>query len=345
MNRLTAMEVLGTSLAAIAAFLIGLMFLPGGSTSSPTQPQIAMPKHAAPATAASQLPTQPADREPIAHALQLPQHLQRGKFQWRFLEGDTFYIEKATTLRQTSNSAGLALNRTQTMVLSCRVLPTSDAGETRLALRILGHKVVGKDPSAELGNLLAKGSKNMNLQVTLNQNDEVSELNGLVDEAARHTGDPELMREISRKMGVEAMWKEFLNRTFGFAPSQVVLPGDQWRRPVQFTYLCYGDLRGHSQYTHDGPGKDGEVISFTDIWKDEPPKDKSLFFGHTLKISKFKGEPAQGVLVFNVARGRLVRLESTIRLEITHESVPVDTNLKFEEKLSVRVLAENPMKE
>ena len=280
--------------------------------------------------------------------LAVPAAAADNKLEWKFKEGDTFYVENVTKTKQSLGAGGKAneTEKTTTAVARYKVIKTTADGAV-LEMQFAGTKVAGNDPVAALAGTLGDKLKEITFRVTLTTSGQVTKFEGFDEFVKTLVGDNELSAKTVRAMGLEELYVQGITQTFGFLPAKNVVKGDKWRQKGMMPLPLFGSLKTETEYAYQGPGEKGEQITFTETFTYELPKAME---GALLKITKgdAKVEPSKGTVVFDAATGRLVRLERPFKLKgtFTFDANGKEQALEMDQESTtvIRVFKENPLK-
>jgi hypothetical protein len=270
------------------------------------------------------------------------------KLEWKFKEGETFYVENETKTKQTigTGAAPVGLEKTTTTVAQYKVIRTTSE-ETVLEMQFAGFKGDAKDPIAAIAGAFAKDFKEITFRITLNMTGQVTKFEGFDDFIKKVAGDNEAVAKALRSMGSEELYRQGVTQTFGFLPVKGVTKGDKWKQTGNMPLPLFGALKSETEFAYQGPGEKGEQIAFTQQFTYELPKPQD---GALLRITKadVKIEPGKGLFIFDARAGRLVRLERSFKLKgtFTSEVGGKERTIDLEQESTVvsHVLSDNPLK-
>jgi hypothetical protein len=249
--------------------------------------------------------------------------------EWKFKEGDKFFIEAVTETKQTVTVSGMsaATSSSTYTTVSQFVVKKADAGSYTLDQTIEGIQVKsGKadDPTVGVASRHANLLKGAKFTFTINAAGKItSNLDGYDDFVRRQSGGNDKAEKRVREFLPEDVLKDELSAIFAVLPSKAVNTKDTWKR-TETVVLPWGKLTGESTYTYEGKDKDGEKIEVTQKWSYALPEATTS----DVKVTKGKVEvsDATGTIVVDPAAGRLVSHKE--KRHLTGQLTTTDTTKK-----------------
>jgi hypothetical protein len=237
--------------------------------------------------------------------------------EWKFKEGDKFYIEAVTETKQTVTVADKAATTSESTftTVSRFEVKKADAGSYTLEQTIEGVRVKSNktdDPTVAVASRFANLLKGATFKFTINSAGKVtSGLEGYDDLIKKLSGGNEKADKSNRALLPEDAFKEELNAIFGFLPDKPVKAGDPWTRKESMA-LPWGKLSGDATYTYAGKDKDGEKIEVKRNLTYALPDGE----GAGAKVTKgdIKVDDASATIVADPAAGRLVSATSKMHV-------------------------------
>jgi hypothetical protein len=277
--------------------------------------------------------------------LALPAYGQ-GSLEWKFKEGDKFYVESLTKTTQSLEMKGkkTEYNSEQSMVLSFKVLRVDRNGAV-LEETIEGVRVRTDDPTSSLAGRTANVLKGAAFRVTVTPAGKVTGFDGYVDWLKKIAAGSEAEATKLRFTLPESLFKEELATIFTVLPDGSASVGAKWQRPIDLPDSFRGDVSGVAEYTYKGKGDKGEEISVTAALKyTEPAKQED----RPVKLSNVKKDDMTGTVVFDAAAGRLVREDLSQREQgtvtvVLSEQQKATYNYKQKTDRTLRLLTTNPL--
>lgn len=269
------------------------------------------------------------------------------KIEWKFTQGDKFYLENVTNLKQTIEVMGqkIPMDSVNTTVSSFKVLKVAP-DEVVLEQKIESVKIKagqGAGPQAQVAEKMA-GSV---FTVTLNGKGEVTKIAGFDELIKKLSENNEEIGKLLKSILTEDTMKQGIQEAFSFVPGKPVNQGDSWKRQMRLSMGPMGTFIVDLDYTYQGKGKEGEEIGVKGVYGYEAPKAGGGG-GLPFKVTKgeFKTEDAKGLLIFDAVQGRLIRNEFNSKLNGTMTIAVGDQNaameLKQETQTRIRVLKDMP---
>jgi hypothetical protein len=274
---------------------------------------------------------------------------QEVKMQFKFKEGDKFYVEDVTKSKETIGAGCIkqTSDNKVTMVTSFEVKKvTTDS--CVLAMKVESVKVVSKE--ALLGKIMEK-LKGANFTVTLGNDGTVKGFEGYNDWVKSIAGDDDDQSKLLKSFLTESLFTNIIQNGFGFLPPKAVKKGDSWSNESKIPFSFLGEFKSKNTYTYEGKEGNLDVIAVKQQMKYTPPKAGTEIYGGALKLTRadLKAENVQGKFLFDSAKGRLASAEVSMTVS---GSLTVDVggnqqqlDLSEESTGTSRVLEKNPAKE
>lgn len=262
------------------------------------------------------------------------------KLEWKFKEGDKFYVQSVLTSKQSIDLLKTEAETTTTIVTSYAVKKVTNEGAV-LEQKVESVKLKSRDVlSSKLGEVM-KLLEGGTFSVTVSPAGQVAKFEGYAEFAKKlpASAQPFLPEDIVREAS-----EEFL----GVLPDRAVKQGDKWKRKQTMTAPMLGTFTLDREFAYQGKGKEGEEISFEATMSYMPPKAGAA--GQLFKVTKgeFKADEMKGTIVFNPETGRVVRQETKMRakgsLTIDVNGVEAPMNIVLEQTTKTQV-SDKPPKE
>jgi hypothetical protein len=270
--------------------------------------------------------------------------------EWKFKEGDTFYLQTVTKSSQKMKALNkdMNLDMEQTLVLGFKVEKKEPDGSVVLKETVEGLLIKSSTGSAEADEKLQGAT----FTITLNPKMEVTKFEGYEAFIKRLTsGNDEDEKKIRAIISEETM-KQSAKLAFStYLPDRpTVKPGDTWNpKKVDLPLGPLGTIETNSSYKYDGKGKlndkEFDKISFISAVKYRLPKEEG---NQPFQVTKgdLKSKDTKGVIYFDSAEGHLVEMEATMPLEgaLTLSSLgqPVEATLDQKQDIKVTYSKTNP---
>jgi len=287
-----------------------------------------------------------------------PAHGQgQALLEWKFREGDTFFVETVSTLKQNMEVSKRKINQVveQTAVLAFTVKKVNSDGSVVLEQKIQGMRFKSGVGDVAPDDRFGEKLQGSTLIVTLNAKREVTEIAGYEELVKKLSGDDAVQpNPAQRKLVEEVLSKEMLKKTaseiFTLSPGKAVAKGEKWDKVLGVPLGPLGHLMVRSNFTYEGKdtvdGKPAEKLTFTATSIYESPK---AGVGSTLEVSKasLNTEDYKGTLFFDAVAGRLVQSEVKLRLKgsltMSFQGSAIDALIEQDQTIKTRVLDKNPL--
>jgi hypothetical protein len=254
------------------------------------------------------------------------------KFELKFKEGETFFVETTNNSKQTMTFAGMKQDSDSesTTITKFKVLKVDkDATVIEQTIESIKNKTSGGLPGADK---IMDSMKGQTFKLTLNAKGEVTKLEGYDEFIKKLGSDNDTTAKLLKSFMSEDTLKASAAENFAFLPDKPVNKGDSWKRTQSVPLGPLGTLKGETSYTYKGPGKDGEEISAEQSLAYSPPKEDDSGLPFKITKGEMKADKASGTMVFDVTKGRLVRTDSTMKMKgsLTFEVAGTATTLDLE---------------
>lgn len=261
--------------------------------------------------------------------------------EWKFKEGDVFYLEERTQNKVSREVFG---NRTQQAHEQRRV---SRFTVKRVGVDgpVLEQEILlwtaGEDGRAdEKFAALFKGTK---FTVALAPDGTVRRLDGHAEILKKI---PVAERPQAEQLLTPEVFKAPLEMTFAVVPPMAVRDGERWEREFTVPVGQLGTFKIKNNYNYQAGGVDGEKIHVGGTLVLEPAKEDP---GDPPRVNRLhlRSGSLRGTVVFDRSAGRLVSYEmwmpvqATMRVE--NMGNPFDVVIQSEESRTVRLLSKNPL--
>lgn len=242
--------------------------------------------------------------------------------EWKLKEGDRFYVETVTHLKQQLKAMGQPFNQDleHTSVLGFTVKKHADTG-TVLEEKIEAMKFKA-DPAAVAvpEEKFVEKLQGLTLLITLNARGEVTNLEGHKELIKKLTADDPNTRKLVESLLTEEALKQTAGDIFAGLPEKPVSKNDKWTRKVEQRLGPLGTLSVTRSYTYEGKdtldGKPVEKITYTAATTFAPAKGKGDLPFEVTKAD-VKTEDYRGTLLFDPTLGRLVQSDARLRIRGT----------------------------
>jgi hypothetical protein len=279
--------------------------------------------------------------------LALPARAQ-APFDWKLKKGDRFYLRNVTSTKQTLKALGkeVAQNSEQTIVLGFTVEDQTPEG---LVLKETVEEVTVKPEKGEaVSDDKITGATFL---ITLSPKGEILKFDGYEKFLDKLSGDDVTVRQALQAMLSEDALKKSVREAMAFLPDRPIKDGETWERSVESPLGALGTLRETRTYKLDGKddvgGKKVDKITFTSALDFKAGKPVQTLPYHVVS-GEVKAEEAKGTVHFDGAAGRLVQIESHMKLRgrmvLSSSGANVDAEIQQEQTSKVALLNEKPAK-
>jgi len=270
------------------------------------------------------------------------------KMEWKFNEGDKFYVEDVSTMKQKIEFMGKGFDQTlkTTMVTSYTVKKKTGSDV------VLEQKIEGVDVKS-MGGLggdmdkMMEKLKGATFTITLGKDGKITKFEGYDAFIKNLTEGNEEAAKFVKLMLTEDVLKKSSEEAFGFLPDKAVSKGDSWKREATIPFGPLGSFKAASEYTYQGKEDNSEKIGLKSQLTYTPPKADAGFGLFKIVKGNLKSEGARGTLIFDTAKGRLVRysMAMVFRGSLTMDIMGnmVDMDVTIDQNSNSRVLNRNPL--
>jgi hypothetical protein len=270
-----------------------------------------------------------------------PAHAQV-TMRWKLEPGDRFRLESVEQQKQKLQTAGKMTEMESTITTTIGISVLKSAASGVLAeIKIESVKVNAAQGRGSDGEL-AKMMSGATFLATITPQGEIIAFEGFdafIKNLAAARGQSErLLRTLITEEGV----KKGIGEYFSFLPTAAVTQGDAWERTGLMPLGPLGSLQTRNEYTYEGKREGNELISYKATLTYVP----SANTGDVFKVVKgdLQGKTAEGSLLFDAVRGRLVQAHKrlVLRGELTLEVAGNRVEMTFDmaQSTKVRLLAD-----
>jgi hypothetical protein len=234
--------------------------------------------------------------------------------EWKLRKGDRFYVRNVTSTKQTLKALGkdIPQNFEQTIVLGFTV---EDVTREGLLLRETVEAITTKPDKGEpVSDDRIVGAS---FTILLSPKWEVLKFEGYDKLLDKLAGDDIAARQALQATSSEDVLKKSVRELVAFLPDRPVKDGDTWERTVEEPLGALGTVRETRTYKleklEELAGQKVDRITFTAAVDYKPGKpDKALPY-HVIS-GEMKAEEAKGTIYFDPAAGRVVQMDSQMKL-------------------------------
>jgi len=274
------------------------------------------------------------------------------KMEWKFNEGDKFYVEDVSTMKQKIEFQGKGFDQTlkTTMVTSYTVKKKNTDSV------VLEQKIEGVDVKSmgglggEMDKMMEK-LKGAKFTLTLTKDPKeglkVTKFEGYEDFIKTLTEGNEEAAKVVKLMLTEDVLKKSSEEAFGFLPTTPVKKDDKWQRTATIPFGPLGSFKAVNDYTYVGKEDSLDKIALKAQLTYAPPKGDAGFGLFKISKGNLKSEGARGTLLFDSEKGRLARYSMAMvfrgSLTIDVMGNMIDMDVTIDQNSNSRVLNRNPL--
>jgi hypothetical protein len=280
-----------------------------------------------------------------------PVYGQEVKLQWKFKEGDKFWVEEITAHKQNVTILGMdQKSNTKTTTIRSIAVNKVTPDSVEITMRIDDVKVESEGGlGGDLDKLMEK-TKGASLTITMTPEGKVKKVDGFdafFKQVIAGIGAQDEISQLLKEMIKEETFTKGVEHSFALVPEKAVKKGDTWTRQMTFPLGPLGDLKSNYEFSYDGKADGGDKIDFKQSLQYVPPKGD---FAGLFKVTKgnLKAEQSKGTAIFDGNKGRLVNssemmvVRGTLTLDAAGQEAALD--LTMEINTTSRVLDQDPAK-
>jgi hypothetical protein len=274
---------------------------------------------------------------------------QEVKLEWKFKEGDKFYVEDVTNMKEVINLAGAAEEKSETkitMVVSYTIKKvTSEAIHIDMKMEHISVKSDGK--AGQFAKFLKK-FQGTEYKIVLTPEGSIKKFDGFKEAAKLIVGEDKDQNEILKMFVNEESFVKLVEEGFAWLPAKAVKKDDTWTRETKLPMSPFGEFKVNNSYTYKGKEDGKEVIGLKQNMKYVPPKVGTKIMDlFTVARSDMKAENAKGTYTFDAEKGRLTgfTMNQTFAgaLTLNFNGMELTVDLSLESNGVSRVLDKNPI--
>jgi hypothetical protein len=234
------------------------------------------------------------------------------KLEWKFKEGDRFFVESVVAEKQSVETMGQTLSGdlSQTKLWSFTV---RQAGETPVLEQRLEKWVLKGNPQfGRLPPRVPEKLQGVTFTLALTPAGQVSRFEGYAEVLKRLDAENPLLAKLWRPVLSEDAFRYEAEKVLNVLPEKAVAPGGAWERTTALPLAPFGAFRVGHRFTYRGKEKQFERIEDAASLTYVPPKGD--IGGLPIRVLKgdFKTEGMKRSLLFDAVRGRLVHAEAKL---------------------------------
>jgi hypothetical protein len=276
------------------------------------------------------------------------------ELQWQLKEGDKFYLEEKTVLKQTLKFMGRDIEHdsTFTRVTRFTVLKKNDGGVV-LEQHIETVRINSASGASTTESKVLKEMEGATFQVTLDSGMHLTKFEGY-DHFIKKMMKNEEVGKMFRALVPEEAFSKPTEALFGFLPDKAVAKSDQWTRTWVQPLGPLGRLATDYTFTYRGPVRvEGKHVVKIEAAAAKstyvaPQGDSGLGFRIAKGNLKTDNKKTTATIYFDTAKGRMVRWEKHIQVNGSLTAAVKDNmltiGLEHDETVTARVLDKNRLK-
>jgi Family of unknown function (DUF6263) len=283
------------------------------------------------------------------------------QLEWKFKEGDKFYLETVNSFKQSMKTLGKELKQDLDMTFVFSVAVQKVNPDKSAVLEEKVESVEVKNTGGPTGAIAAEDKFNQQVKgatfrVTVTPRGEVTKFEGYDDLVKRLAGDDAVTQKTVRAVLSEDYIKNAAADVFGRLPDRPVKANDSWGddKKLDMPLGPLGTFTATRTYTYEGKdtvdGKSVDKIGFTGKATYSPPKSGEAGpFPFQLTKGDLQVENLSGTLAFDDSAGRLVESNTSMRVKGSMTAVvsgtTLDSELQQERAIKTRLLDKPPTRQ
>jgi hypothetical protein len=279
--------------------------------------------------------------------------LGQPNLQWKFKEGDKFFLEEKMVSETTAIALGQKNTEKQSHArISSFVVKNVTADGIVMEQRIESWKIqsVGGFGGGleEAGKLLEQVCKDVVFTVKITRSGAVTKFEGY-DKMLKKIADINPAgAEQFKMLATEDVLRSPLDMAFDLLPDKAVSKGEKWRKKSELSIPALGKFTFVTDFVYEGKDKGGDAISSKATFTFQPGKG-DLGMGLKLLKLELKKNEQVGKVIFDADKGRLVSRDMTMplvgKLTIEAQGMQIDVELDGTETRSIRLYDKKPLPE
>jgi hypothetical protein len=285
------------------------------------------------------------------------------QLEWKFKEGDKFYLETVSVLKQTMKTLGKELKQDleHTTLFSFVVQKKESDNSAVLEAKIESVAVknlggpTGEIPAQDKFNQLLKGAT---FRISVSPRGEVTRFEGYKELIDKIAGEDEAARQNVKAVLSEEYLKRSATEVFVPLPAGAVKPGDSWGtdKKQELRLGPLGTFTTTRRFTYNGKEvlegsaagtKPLDKISLSASATYAPPKaGEASPFPFQVTKGDLKADDIKGTTYFDGSAGRTVESMTTMHLHGTLTIVvggnTIDTEMQQDQNVKFRILDKPP---
>jgi len=268
--------------------------------------------------------------------------------QWKFKEGQTFYVESVSTMKFKADFQGKTYEHTQKtkMVTSYKVEKVTPEG-TVLVQKIEGLEAKSEGSFGTDLEKLTEKLKQATFTFTLSKDNKITKFDGYDAFIKTITEDKEETGKVLRMVFSETLFRKTAEDAFAFVPAKPVQKDATWKSGSIIPFGPFGQFKSNDVYTFQGVDDGVAKIGWKGGLVYVPPEGEIGAFG-PLKVTKgnMRSEGARGTYYFDIEKGRVKRsttamlFRGSLTFDVLDNQLLLDLSVDITE--TSRTLDSNP---
>jgi hypothetical protein len=273
------------------------------------------------------------------------------KLEWKFTEGDKFYVEDVSNLKEKITIMGKDIEQKQkTTMITSYTVKKVDSDSTTLVSKIEDVKVQSEGGlGGELDKVMEK-LKGATFTLTVDKKTrKITRFEGYNEWMKKLTEGMEEIGKFVKMMITEDVLKQSAEEAFSIVPPEPVSKGATWKRDSVISFGPLGSFKAANEYTFEGMEDGLAKIGLKAQLNYSPPKGDAGVGLFKITRGNLKSEGARGKLYFDIEKGRLAKysmamiFRGALTLDIMGQMIDVDVSI--DQSSNSRVLNRNPLSE
>jgi hypothetical protein len=271
--------------------------------------------------------------------------------QWKFKEGDKFYLEEKIVSDTNATVLGMKNNEKQTQHrVSVFVVKsvTPDGYVLEQRVESWKSKTVSTAPGAvdDGGKLLEQVFKDIPFVVKMTKSGTITKFEGYDKVLQRVKDVSPAEAEQFKALATEEVIRSPLTMAFDLLPDKAVNKGDKWKKVNDVPMAALGKFSFNTEFTYEGKGEGGQLISTKGTFSFMAGKGDIGMGIKLLKMELTKNQQT-GTVLFDADKGRLVSRELKMpmagTMTLDANGLQIDVQLDGTENRTIRLHDKKPM--
>ena len=254
---------------------------------------------------------------------------------WKFKEGDRFYLEEKTTVKESIKVLGNTEEKEEVQLNVVSFVVQKKTADSVVLVQTIEElttdvKKGNADPMAQ--QMLDK-MRGHQFTITLDPKGKITKFEGYDSLIAKLSGNDAKVAKTLRAMLPVDFFKKTSEGAFTMMPDKAVKKGDAWQRETSMSMGPLGNFKAVHNFKYDGTENGLAVILSTPKLDYLPPTGDGAGLPFKIVRGNLKAENAKNRVLFDYQLGRLRQDTGGMQLEV---------EMVMEQSSVVRVLATKP---